>query len=580
MSAIRPSPIPIPRCRSQTVYLRLHSIHFIHQRRRRRWNPRSEAEDTAVESTARSPEAAGGKMVVELVGAFNEVTERMNSVWLSTSSSRLLFKALKLSIPILQSIPLASDGRSPLSKALSLSILLADLQMDAEVISASILSEALEANAISIHEVRDQIGTGTAHLLHEIFRVKNIPFKVDVLDDETAASLRKFYLTYYDIRAVIMDLVSKLDEMRHLDHLPRYRQQILSLQVLKIYSPLAHAVGANHLSLELEDISFRYLFPCSYLYLDSWLRGHENGSKPLIDVYKEQLLCSLKGDLVLSGMVDDVYVKGRYKSRYSMMKKLLRDGRKPEEVNDVLGLRVILMPNDDEVGEKACYRTSEIVRSIWKEIPRRTKDYIAKPKANGYRSLHMAVDVSDSDQTRPLMEIQIRTVDMDGSANAGTASHSLYKGGLTDPKEAKRLKAIMMAAADLAAIRLKDLSCNKQQSLKTTTNQRDRVFCLLDKNGDGMISIEELMEVMEELGAPGEDAEEMMQLLDSNSDGSLSSDEFDTFQKQVEFMRKWEDRDNEYKSILDEKLHDLPHQDATGLIQLYNKELEDRLSSH
>lgn len=68
-------------------------------------------------------------MVVELVGAFNEVTERMNSVWLSTSSSRLLFKALKLSIPILQSLPLASDGRSPLSKALSLSILLADLQV-------------------------------------------------------------------------------------------------------------------------------------------------------------------------------------------------------------------------------------------------------------------------------------------------------------------------------------------------------------------------------------------------------------------------------------------------------------------
>jgi len=68
-------------------------------------------------------------MVVELVGAFNEVTERMNSVWLSTSSSRLLFKALKLSIPILQSLPLASDGRSPLSKALSLSIILADLQV-------------------------------------------------------------------------------------------------------------------------------------------------------------------------------------------------------------------------------------------------------------------------------------------------------------------------------------------------------------------------------------------------------------------------------------------------------------------
>lgn len=87
----------------------------------------------------------------------------------------------------------------------------------------------------------------------------------------------------------------------------------------------------------------------------------------------------------------------------------------------------------------------------------------------------------------------------------------------------------MLAAAELAALRLKDLPSAKGIEI----DQKDRVFRLLDKNGDGRISIEELMEVMEELGAPGEDAREMMQLLDSNSDGSLSPDEFDTFQKQV-----------------------------------------------
>lgn len=95
--------------------------------------------------------------------------------------------------------------------------------------------------------------------------------------------------------------------------------------------------------------------------------------------------------------------------------------------------------------------------------------------------------------------------------------------------QAKRLKAIMMAAAELAALRLRDLP----SATGIGIDQRDRVFRLLDKNGDGRISIEELMEVMEELGAPGEDAQEMMQLLDSNSDGSLSPDEFDIFQKQV-----------------------------------------------
>lgn len=432
--------------------------------------PGIKAEASSLSSSSPSPSTTGEKMVVELVGAFNELTERMNV--LSSSSSRLLFKALKLSIPILQSLPLSADSRSPLSKALSVALLLADLQvtfwlefhwvlrfckkfetlsvmlvkrchfqMDAEVISAGILRQVVDAGAISIQQVRDRIGIGTAHLLHESLRVKNnVNLKLQVLDDETAAALRKFCLTYYDIRALILDLAVRLDMMRHLDYLPRYQQLMISLEVMKIHAPLAHAIATNYLSFELEDLAFQYLFPYSYLYVDTWLRSNEAGGKPLIDIYKEQLLQCLKNDPVLAPMVEDVCVQGRYKSRYSTMKKLLKDGRKPEEVNDVLGLRVILKPRSDvenmsEVGERACYRTREIVQSLWKEMPYRTKNYIARPKANGYRSLHMAVDVSDNGKTRPLMEIQIRTEKMDMLAVNGTASHALYKGGLTDPEE-------------------------------------------------------------------------------------------------------------------------------------------------
>lgn len=89
----------------------------------------------------------------------------------------------------------------------------------------------------------------------------------------------------------------------------------------------------------------------------------------------------------------------------------------------------------------------------------------------------------------------------------------------------------MMAAAELAALRLKDLPSTNHKGLEI--DSRNRVFHLLDKNGDDKLGIEELMEVMEELGAPGEDAKEMMEILDSNSDGSLSTGEFDLFQKQV-----------------------------------------------
>lgn len=313
--------------------------------------------------------------------------------------------------------------------------------MDAEVISAGMLGEALEAGAITLDDVKSLISTGISHLLHETMRLRHIPSKFEILDDESASALRRYCLSYYDIRAVVLELVGKLDMMRHLDHLPRYLRQIKSLEVLKIYAPLAHAVGIGALSTELEDLSFRYLFPYSYLYLDSWLRSYETDVGPLLDSYKEQLLEALEADTELELLVDDISVNGRYKSRFSTMKKLLRDGRRLEEVNDLLGLRVILnpRPGDDMVGrgERACYRTHEIIQTLWKEVPSRTKNYIAKPKKNGYRSLHVAVDVSEKGRVRPLIEIQIRTKQMDSLASGGAASHSLYKAGVTDPDEVR-----------------------------------------------------------------------------------------------------------------------------------------------
>lgn len=315
--------------------------------------------------------------------------------------------------------------------------------MDAEVIAAGLLREVWEAGAISIHEVRERIGTATSHLLHESLRVKKAPFRAELLDDENAAAIRRFCLTYYDIRAVVLDLVLRLDKMKHLDYLPKYQQQVISLEVMKIHAPLAHAVGTYLLSVELEDLSFRYLFPSSYLYVDTWLKSHEKGSKNLIETCRELLFKCLSTDQSLQSMVDDISVKGRYKSRYSTMKKLIKDGRQPEEVYDVMGLRVVLKPKPGvdmtEVGEKACYRTQEIVQTVWKEMPHRTKDYIAKPKRNGYKSLHMSVDVSNDAHAIPLMEIQIRTTEMDLLASGGTASHSLYKSGLTDPEQVRFL---------------------------------------------------------------------------------------------------------------------------------------------
>ncbi|KAH9318739.1 hypothetical protein KI387_020508, partial [Taxus chinensis] len=473
----------------------------------------------------------GGKMVVELVAAWNDLTDRMTSA-ISFKSSELLLMSLKISVSLLQSLPYGEDGRPPLSKALSVACILAELQVEAEVIAVGLLREVLEVGAIRRREITIQLGSEVTHLLDDCLRVKKMPKRVDILDDDNASALRKFCLAYYDIRALIVELAARLDMMRHSKHLPKYLQQTLALEAMQVYAPLAHAIDTGSLSLELEDLAFQYLFPNSYSFVDTWLRKNGIRGKAVLDEYRCQLFEILQKDPELGNMVNDISVQGRYKSRFSTMKKLLKDGRKQEEVYDVLGIRIILNPtNGKDVqkrGRKACYRARELIQSMWKEIPQRMKDYIAKPKENGYESLHLAIDLSDSNVECPFMEIQIRTTEMDAKAVGGAASHELYKGGLTDPEQVKQLKAIMKAAADLASLHFQDLP--KESPVHNDT--RNQVFKLFDKNEDGLITMEELKEIMEELGADKEDAHELMQLVDANSDGSLSSAEFAEFQRQ------------------------------------------------
>lgn len=313
--------------------------------------------------------------------------------------------------------------------------------MDGEVIATGLLREVVEHGNLKIGAVEDVMGKGVGRLLHDCSRVKHLPSHLDTLDDASAKAVRQFCLAFHDVRAVVVEVAARLDIMRHIQMLPRYRQQILALETMQIYAPLAHAMGTGTMSLELEDLAFWVLFPDSYAYIGSWLKRHWSDGDNVVTECRDRLQVILEDDLELQSLVEAVKITGRCKSRYSTMKKLLRDGRQPEEVFDVLGLRVVLTPIkgvdnlEKERGAEACYRAMHLATSLWKEVPGRLKDYIARPKKNGYESLHLAVNLGNRGNWSPPMELQIRTAAMDAMAEGGLASHSLYKGGLTDPEQ-------------------------------------------------------------------------------------------------------------------------------------------------
>ena len=334
------------------------------------------------------------------------------------------------------------------------------------MIAAAVLKPAIERGTVSLPSVETLVAPSVAHLLRDCLRLHRLPSRLDSLDDDTAAAARHFCLSFHDPRSLLIHIASQLHLMCAIpaSPTPHARHQIHALQALQLWAPLAHTLGIGSLTWQMEDRALQVLFPHAYESLKAWREElWPQGGSRAIERAREMLAMELEGDEVLSSMVEGVLVMGRAKSLYSMMKKIVKDGRDRHEVNDLLGLRVIVTPKRleegrgrgsrataeveeqaERLGEQACYRVRQVATRIWREVPGRVKDYIAAPKKNGYRSLHCAVEVPlpaltgeegergqgrDGEARSQLVEIQIRTARMDREAEGGLAAHGMYKGG-------------------------------------------------------------------------------------------------------------------------------------------------------
>jgi GTP diphosphokinase / guanosine-3',5'-bis(diphosphate) 3'-diphosphatase len=292
---------------------------------------------------------------------------------------------------------------------------LAELRLDPTTIAAALLHDVLEDTRMTKEELAERFGDEVAEIVDGVTKLKRLPS--GNLEEAQAESLRKMIVAMSrDVRVIIIKLADRLHNMRTVAYLKRETQLKKATETLEIYAPLAHRLGIYSIKWELEDLSFATLHPRRYEEIKSLVAARRGDREAFINGTAAELLRHLRE----TGIEAEVH--GRVKHFYSIYNKMVRRNKEFNEIYDLAGLRVVIGDVRD------CYGALGVIHSIWKPIPGRFKDYIAMPKFNMYQSLHTTVMSNEG----KLLEIQIRTGEMDTTAEFGIAAHWMYKHGLTD----------------------------------------------------------------------------------------------------------------------------------------------------
>lgn len=315
------------------------------------------------------------------------------------------------------------SGEPYLSHPLEVAAFLADLKMDIPTVTAGLLHDTVEDTVATIEEIREAFGPEVASLVDGLTKISKMT--LSTREEEQAENFRKMLLAMSkDIRIVIIKLADRLHNMRTLQFLPPDAQRKISQETLDIYAPIASRLGIDRIKSELEDLALRYLHPEEYRKIAeavAWKKEER-------EKYIQEVSSIISEKLASYALVGKVI--GRPKHFYSIYKKMVNQNLEFEQVYDLIAFRIILGTVKD------CYEALGIIHSLWKPVPGRFKDYIAMPKGNGYQSLHTTVIGPYGER----VEIQIRTEEMNRTAEEGIAAHWQYKEGkVLPPKESKQI---------------------------------------------------------------------------------------------------------------------------------------------
>lgn len=236
-----------------------------------------------------------------------------------------------------------------------------------------------------------------------------------------------------DVRVIIIKLADRLHNMQTLQYMSREKQLKIARETLEVFAPLADRLNMGRVRVQLEELAFSYLEPREFKHLRKMMKDRLGKSHRKLARVRHDVDERLKNESI------DHIMDGRIKSVYSLYKKLQKSDS-IDEIYDLIALRIIV--EDAE----SCYRVLGIIHTMYRPMVNRIKDYIARPKPNGYQSLHTTI-VTENEQ---IVEFQIRTAQMHDYAERGLAASFHYnEQKLTD---AYRKGQIAAMPADLAWI--------------------------------------------------------------------------------------------------------------------------------
>ncbi|MGE5309689.1 MAG: RelA/SpoT family protein [Sphaerimonospora mesophila] len=341
------------------------------------------------------------------------------------------------------------SGEDYISHPIAVANILMEWDMDIDSVIAGLLHDVAEDTDVDLSEIADRFGKDVALLVDGVTKVSAARAgrgDITTYLPSTKDNLTKLLVaTGSDIRVIIIKLADRLHNLRTLEHQTPERQQKKARESLEVFGPLADRLNMGRVRVEIEDISFRYIAPKRYNKLRNEIDQRLGASKKKLDKVRAEVAAALDTESLAFEM------DGRIKSVYSLHKKLDKK-QMIDDVYDLIALRVIV----DDI--PTCYLTLGLLHQLYTPLAGRIKDYIARPKPNGYQTLHTTVE---TDQGQ-IVEFQIRTHEMHEYAERGLAASFHYnehkltevykKGGLAPlPTSLMWIKDLQEAAARLRA---------------------------------------------------------------------------------------------------------------------------------